>query len=124
MGRKTYDSIGRPLPGRTNIVVSRQAGLDIPGCTVVTSLEAAVSMGEAGNAATEVMIIGGAAIFRETLPVAQRIYLTRVHAAVPGDIFFPDLDSRQWREVSATPHSRDERHAYSFSFVDMVSVRP
>jgi dihydrofolate reductase len=129
MGRKTYDSIGRPLPGRTNIVVSRQAGLSIAGCTVVPSLDAAVALGEAGEAATEVMIIGGAAIFREAVPVAQRIYLTRVHATVPGDIFFPGFDShgpdsRQWREVATTLHPKDERHAYSFSFVDMVRARP
>ena len=134
MGRKTYDSIGRPLPGRTNIVVSRQAGLSIAGCTVVPSLEAAVATAQTGGAATDVMIIGGAAIFREALPVAQRIYLTRVHARVPGDIFFPELgfpelgfpglDSRQWREVSTTLHPKDERHAYSFSFVDMIRARP
>ena len=120
MGRRTYDSIGRPLPGRTNIVVSRQTGLTIAGCTVVPSLEAALA---AAGAGAEVMIIGGAAIFREALPIAQRIYLTRVHATVPGDIFLPQLDPRQWRELSVTLHPADERHAWSFSFVDMVSSR-
>jgi len=121
MGRKTYDSIGKPLPGRTNIVVSRQTNLTIAGCTVVATLGAAL---EAAGEGAEVMIIGGAAIFREALPVAQRIYLTRVHAAVAGDIFFPRLEPGQWRETSVTLHPADERHAYSFSFVDMVNSRP
>jgi len=121
MGRKTYDSIGRPLPGRTNIVVSRQTNLTIARCTVVASLAAALKVAGEDD---EVMIIGGAAIFHEALPIAQRIYLTRVHATVAGDIFFPRLDPAQWRETSVTLHPADQRHAYSFSFVDMVSSRP
>src|SRR5262245_37247505 len=107
MGRKTYDSIGRALPGRTNIVVSRQPGLALEGCIVVSSLAAALA---AAGDAPEIMVIGGGALFHEALPLAQRIYLTRVHAAVAGDILFPQLDPAEWREVFSEPHAADEQH--------------
>lgn len=124
MGRKTYDSLGRPLPGRSNIVVSRQAGLAIEGCTVVATLAAAQQAAAASAGADgEVMVIGGAAIFREALPLAQRIYLTRVQAVVDGDVFLPAIDPASWRETSVMVHPADERHAYSFSYVDLISTR-
>lgn len=116
MGRKTYDSIGRPLPGRTNIVVSRQAGLQIEGCVVVNSVDAAIA---AAGAAGEIMLIGGAELFRRTLPAVNTIYLTRVHANVPGDTFFSELDARQWHETIVASHPADERHAYAFTFIDL-----
>ena len=124
MGRKTHDSIGRPLPGRSNIVVSRQAGFAIEGCTVVATLAAAQQAAAASASPDgEVMIIGGAAIFREALPLAQRIYLTRVHAVVDGDIFLPAIDPALWRETSVMVHPADEHHAYSFSYIDLISTR-
>ena len=92
MGRRTFDSIGRPLPGRTNIVVSRHAGLAIEGVLVVQSLDAALA---AAGSVPEIVVIGGAEIFRQVLPRTDTIHLTRVHAHVSGDVFFPKLDPAQ-----------------------------
>jgi len=115
MGRKTYDSIGRPLPGRTNIVVTRQQ-LAIPGCVVVGSLPEALAA--AGNV-PEAALIGGAELFRLALPQVDVIHLTRVHADVPGDVFFPELDPTEWHEILIARHEIDERHAYAFSFLEL-----
>lgn len=92
MGRKTFESIGKPLPGRTNIVVSRQAGLSLPGCVVVDSLAAALA---AAGHVDEVMIIGGGEIYRQALAQADCVQLTEVHAAIEGDARFPALDAQQ-----------------------------
>jgi dihydrofolate reductase len=113
MGRKTWESIGRPLPGRRNIVVTRQTGFEAPGCDVVTSTEQAIAV--AGNA-EEVMIIGGSQVYALFLPVADRVYLTRVHAEVEGDAFFPALDGGTWRLVSDARHTADERNEFDYSF--------
>src|SRR5688572_9576507 len=121
MGRRTFDSIGRPLPGRTNIVVSRQAGLAIEGALVVQSLDAALA---AAGSVTEIVVIGGAEIFRQAQPRADMIYMKRVHARVAGDVFFPELDPAQWREAAVEPHAADERHQYAFSFVTLQRIRP
>jgi len=119
MGRKTFESIGKPLAGRSNIVVSRQPGLVIDGCIVVASLDAAI---DAAGEAEEVMIIGGAELYRESLGLANRIYLTRVHAAVEGDTLFPEIDYDEWRETSIEQHAPDERneHAYSFEVLERM----
>ena len=116
MGRRTFDSIGRPLPGRTNIVISRQRGLAIEGTQVVHSLDEALS---AAGAVPELVVIGGAEIFRQVLPRTNTIHLTRVQARVAGDIFFPELDSAQWQESAVEHHAADERHQYAFSFVTL-----
>jgi dihydrofolate reductase len=116
MGRRTFESIGRPLPGRTNIVVSRQPGLAIEGTVVAQSLDAALA---AAGAAPEVVIIGGAGIFRQALPRTDVIHLTRVHARVAGDVVFPDLDPAEWRETAVEHHAADERHQYAFTFVTL-----
>jgi dihydrofolate reductase len=116
MGRKTYDSIGRPLPGRLNIVVSRQADLAIPGCVVVASLKDAIAA--AGDVA-EIAVIGGAEIYRHALPLANTIYLTRIHASLEGDVFFPPLVDAQWFEAHREYHAADERHVYPFSFITL-----
>ncbi len=106
MGRLTHESIGRPLPGRTNIVISRNPAHDAPGCVVVTSLADAIK-----HAATlvgvdgEVMVIGGAQIYREALPRADRLYLTRVEVDAEGDTVFPELDASDWLLVSSSTHS-------------------
>jgi dihydrofolate reductase len=113
MGRKTYESIGRPLPGRLNIVISRNRALQIPGVDVVGSFDEALA--RAGDA-PEVAVIGGAELFRSALPLARRIYFTRVHANVEGETKFPALDLRQWREVDRSHHPADERHAYAMTF--------
>ena len=121
MGRRTFDSIGRPLPGRTNIVVSRQAGLAIEGVLVVQSLDAALA---AAGSVREIVVIGGAEIFRQVLPRTETIHLTRVHARVAADVFFPELDLAQWREAAVEHHAADERHQYAFSFVTLQRIGP
>lgn len=121
MGRKTYESIGRPLPGRENIIVSRTAGLRIDGCIVVNSLDAAFA---AAAHAEEVAVIGGAEIFRLALPRADTIHLTRIHADIAGDILFPEIDASEWEETAVSDHPADERHAHSFSFVELNRKRP
>ena len=125
MGRKTFDSIGRPLPGRLNIVLSRQADLQIPGCRVVSSVDEAVGVAvEADPDVAEIVIVGGAEIYRQVLPRVQLIHLTRVHANVEGDAVFPELQERQWREVAKEYHAADERHAHAFTFSTLQRVAP
>ena len=119
MGRRTYQSIGKPLKGRENIVVSRNPGLEAPGCRVVGSLGEAWA---AAHGAAEVAVIGGTSLFAETLPIADRIHLTEVQASVPGDTFFPPFDRTQWRETEVTRHPADERHAYPFRIVVLDRV--
>lgn len=113
MGRKTWESIGRPLPGRRNIVITRQDGYAAPGCDVVASPEDAVA---AAGDAEEIMVIGGSQVYERCLPLADRVYLTRVHADVDGDAFFPALDEDEWRLVSDQSHTADERNEFDFSF--------
>ena len=114
MGRRTYESIGKPLPGRLNIVVSRNPAFRAPGCTVVSSLDEAW---EVAGEAPEVSIIGGTSIFAEALPVADRIHLTEVDAEVPGDTWFPEFDRGEWTEREVERHAPDERHSYPFRIV-------
>ena len=114
LGRKNYESIGRPLPGRENIVLSTDPAYRAPGCRVVPSLEAALALTEKEP---EVFIIGGATLYRQALPLVQRLYLTRVHAQVEGDVFFPEWDPSQWRELRREDHRADARHAYDYSFL-------
>lgn len=111
MGRRTFESIGKPLPGRVNIVVSRNRDFKAAGCTVVASLDAAWL---AADGASEVCVIGGTSLFREALPIADRIHLTQVEADVPGDTYFPEFDRGEWVEKEVARHEADERHAYPF----------
>lgn len=120
MGRRTWDSIGRPLPGRRSIVVSRQAGLAIEGAEVVGSLEEALRV---ASDAPEACVIGGAELYRLALPMAGLVHLTRVHATVEADTFLPELEPSDWEEVSSERHPADERHAYPYSFVTLRRVR-
>jgi len=121
MGRKTWDSIGRPLPGRRNMVVSRQPGLAIEGAEVFGSLDAAV---QAAADVPELCVIGGAEIYRQALPRAEVIHLTRVHAAAGADTFFPVIDAAEWEEVAREDRAADERHAHAFSFLTLRRIRP
>jgi dihydrofolate reductase len=121
MGRKTWESIGRPLPGRTNIVVSGQPDYRAEGCVVVQSFEAALAAA-AGDDAPEVMIIGGAALYAAALPRADRILLTRVHAVLEGDVFFPAMADEEWGVVAAERHEPDDRHAFAYSFLELRRV--
>ena len=112
MGRLTFESIGKALPGRRNIVVTRSPDFEAPGCTLVDSLEAGLA---AAGGEEEVVIMGGAAFYAEGLPLAQRLYLTRVHAEVEGDVRFPEIDPEEWCVVESEDHPADERHAYAFT---------
>jgi len=116
MGRKTYESIGRPLPGRTSIVISRNPDYDPhPEVVVVPSLEAALSAARSRDE-SEAFVFGGEAIYALALPRAERLYLTRVHATLEGDAFFPEVDEGDWIVASEEEHPADERHAYAFTF--------
>ena len=116
MGRKTFESIGKPLPGRTNIVLTRDRGWRAQGVVVVYSVEEAL---EQARDTPELVVIGGAEIYRLFMPIAERIYLTHVHADVLGDTVFPDFDPTQWVEVERCEYPADERHAYAVSFVTL-----
>lgn len=115
-GRKNYASIGRPLPERTNIIVTRDAHFSAEGCRVVHSLEDAVEVAKQEDP-EEIFVMGGGEIYALALPMADRVYLTRVHAEIDGDTYFPELDSEQWAEVSTEEHVADDRHAYDFTIL-------
>jgi dihydrofolate reductase len=119
-GRKNYDSIGKPLPNRRNIVITHQRGFHAPGCLVVNSLEEAIAL---TSAESEVFVIGGAQLYAQALPLATRLYLTEVHATVAGDTYFPILEPGDWQETAREPHAADERHAHAFSFVVLERKR-
>jgi dihydrofolate reductase len=106
MGRKTFESIGRPLPGRRNIVVSRDPGYSAKGVDVRRSLDDAIALAAGSARETgqdEIFVIGGGTIFEAALPIADRIYLTRIHARIEGDVFFPEIDPLIWKEVWRKP---------------------
>ena len=111
MGRRTFESIGGPLPNRRNIVMTRDPDYVAPGCEVVSSVGAAMSL---AGGEDEVMIIGGGRVYRDFLPRADRIYLTRVQTEVEGDTFFPELDPDLWRQLSSEHHPADAQHRYAF----------
>lgn len=122
MGRRTWESRGKPLPRRANIVVSSQADYQAPGAIVVASLAAALRTAEdAGEA--EAFVIGGTRLYAEALAQADRLYLTRVHATVEGDAVFPSFDETQWREVDRREHPADERHAFAFTIHTLERIR-
>lgn len=114
MGRRTWESIGRPLPGRQNIVVSRNRDYSAPGATLVGSLDDAW---RAAGEVEEACVIGGTSLFAEALPQADRIHLTEVEAEVEGDTYFPPFDRSQWVEREVARQARDERHEYPFRIV-------
>jgi dihydrofolate reductase len=108
MGRKTFESIGKPLPGRTSIVVTHQSGYEAQGAAVVHSIATALRECYKNADTTETFIIGGAEIFRQTLPVCDRIYLTEIQADYEGDVLFPEFDQAEWMETSREKHRMDE----------------
>lgn len=115
MGRKTYESIGRPLPGRENIVITRQPDFTAEGCTVVGSLDEALSAAEKTDT-DEAFVIGGAQIFDAAIGRADRLYFTKVHAEPEGDVYF-HYDPADWREVFNEDHLQDDRNEYPYSFM-------
>ena len=114
MGRKTFESLGRPLPGRTNIVITRNADYKPDGCLVAASIPAALAL---CDTAEEVFIIGGAELYAQTIPLADRLYLTEVEIEAQGDAWFPDYDRAAFREVSRAPQVGDKGDSLSFDFV-------
>lgn len=113
MGRRTWQSIGRALPGRQMIVLSRDAAYHAAGCAIAHSLEEALAL---ARPAAELMVIGGAALFEQTLPIAARMYLTRIEADVVGDTWFPRWDPAEWQLAWEEAHPADDRHAWPFRF--------
>lgn len=117
MGRKTYESIGKPLPGRENIVISRTLNPDdIPGCTVCNSLQDAIGMINRREDTPEIMIMGGAQIYKEALPLMNRLYLTHVHAEVDGDTQMPAFDFSHATLSFEEKHAKDEKNRYDYTF--------
>ena len=119
MGRLTYESIGKPLQGRRNIVVSSRGDLEIDGCEVVATLDDALKL-TAG--AEEVMVIGGGKIYEQMLPMADRIHLTRVHASVDGDTYIPEISEDEWKVVDEENFPADESGQYGFSFITLDRI--
>lgn len=114
MGRKTYDSMGKPLGGRKNVVITRNKDFKAEGCVVVPSIDEALKLCASEN---EVFIIGGAEIYRQSIKMADKIYLTRVHGDFDGDAFFPDIPAAEWDEIEHTDYEADEKNPVSYSFL-------
>lgn len=115
MGRKTFESLGKPLQGRANFVVTSQAGWQADGTIAVSSLEEGLKQADRLQT-NEIMVIGGGQIYAAAMPQANRIYMTRVHTWVDGDTFFPEIPASEWQLVSRHDCFKDEKHAYDFSF--------
>ena len=114
MGRKTHESIGRPLPYRENVVLTRDPGFIAEGCTVMTSLD---DIYQQFSHVDEIMIMGGADLYRQTLHRANRMYLTLVHAELEGDTWFPEFNLEDWHEIDRQDHTADKNNEYDYSFV-------
>jgi dihydrofolate reductase len=121
MGRKTYESIRRLLPGRTTVIVTRQKDYAVPGAVVAHSITEAI---DACNGDAEIFVIGGADLFRETLPIADRLYLTTVDAEPRGDTFMPDFDISEWQETSAEAFEKDDKHACAYRLAVLDRINP
>ena len=119
LGRKNYDSLPpkfRPLPDRTNVVITRQSDLQLEGAHIVNTLEEAFEFCKKNNQ-EKIFVIGGGQIYKLALPYADTLYITEVHHSFDGDTYFPEFDKNEWMEVSREPHGMDERHLYPFDFV-------
>ena len=114
MGRKTFDSVGKPLPNRRNIVITRDASLKIEGAEVVNSLDEALAITQTEE--KPVFIVGGAEIYRQALPKTDRLYLTTIHHNFDADTFFPDFDRSEWTVINSEPHKADEKNKYDYTF--------
>lgn len=113
MGRKTYESIGKPLPNRKNIIVTRQSGFHAEGCSIANSLQQAIALAEP---AEQSFIIGGATIYQQAMDLSDTMYITLVDADIEGDAFFPEWDQNNWRETDRSDHEPDEKNKYNYSF--------
>jgi dihydrofolate reductase len=120
MGRSTYESINRLLPGRTTVIVTRQPDYRVPGAVVVHSMEDAIA---ACGGDSEIFVIGGAQVFEAALPIADRLYLTTVDAEPAGDTYMPELDPAQWQETSSQDFTADDKHVYDYRFSTYDRIR-
>jgi len=120
MGQKTFESIGKPLPGRTNIILTRDKNFKPEGCTVVYSIEEALA---AAKNFEEVMIAGGVSIYAQFLPLADRMYLTLVEGDFAGDAYFPEFDYNDWSETDRVSHSADEKNIHKYTFITLQKKR-
>jgi len=120
MGRKTFESIGRPLPGRTNIIISRNPDYSQAGCIVVNDLDSALA--SACQQADEIFVIGGSALYDALLPRANRLYLTQINAAFEGDTFFPEINQDEWQELNREDIANDPQVAFSYSFLQLERI--
>jgi dihydrofolate reductase len=118
MGRKTYESIGKPLPGRENIVVTRDQSYEAEGTTIVHSVDEVLQIN-----AEEICVIGGSEIFKQFLPVADRLYITEIHHTFDADTYFPELSADEWKEVSRTEGIVDEKNKYPHEFVVYEKIK-
>ncbi|MBC7412390.1 MAG: dihydrofolate reductase [Bacteroidia bacterium] len=116
MGRNTYESIGKPLPNRTNIIISRNTNYEAKGCIVVNSLDAAIAYSKTMNV-DELMIIGGGQLYMQSFNLCTTLYVTHVNCATVADVHFPIIDYSQWNIVSSDAHEVDEKHKYNYTFV-------
>ena len=122
MGRKTYEAVDKPLPGRTNIIITRQPDYRREGCLIVHSVEEALALGEE-NGQEEVFILGGSQIYELAMDMADRIYLTEIKAEFEGDSYFPEIDSSKWKEVKREEHAPDEKNPHPYAFVVLERIR-
>lgn len=119
MGRKTYESMGKPLPGRTNILVTNQKDYKAPGCIIVHTLKEAIQKAENDS---QPYVIGGGKIYEQALPLSDTLELTLIHADVEGDTYFPEVDTKIWQIVAKESHQADEKHEYAFDFLTYQRV--
>lgn len=120
MGQKTFESIGRPLAGRTNIIITLDKNYTAPGCIVVHSIDESL---EAAKDFEEVMIIGGASIYKQFLPLTNRLYLTLIDADFEGDTFFPEFDYSDWKEIERVKNEPDKDNPYKYTFLTLEAKR-
>jgi dihydrofolate reductase len=119
MGRKTYESIGKPLPQRTNIILTRNSNFAAPGCLVVASKEEAMQTALDLNS-SEIFVIGGAEVYKQLMPAIQKIYLTVIHHTFNGDAYFPELNPNEWQETACEDHAADNENQYAYSFIELA----
>lgn len=118
MGRKTFESFPKPLPNRTHVIITRQNNYEVPqGCIVVNSLKKAIEICPEDK---EVFIIGGGEIYKQSIDLAEKIELTRVHTTIEADTFFPEIDEKVWEVVQKEYHPKDEKHEYDFTYLTFV----
>jgi len=119
MGRKTFQSIGKALPGRQNIVITRDASFRAESCDIASTIDQAIEL--AGDVA-EVMLIGGASLYQQALGRAQHLYLTKIHATFTGDTWFPEINMDEWKLVKCEKHTSDQKNKYAYSFLTLSRI--